>query len=624
MSPSILVVQLLSGLAHAMVLFLIASGLSLIFGVTRVVNFAHGSLYMLAAYLTYTLTSALPLGAASFYVAVLAAAILVGIVGLLIEVGLLRRVYKAPELYQLLLTFALVLVIADLVKLGWGSENKTGPPAPGLAGSVPIAGQLFPSYDLALIVVGPLVALGLWWLFYRTRWGVLIRAATQDREMVAALGVDQARLFTAVFALGSALAGLGGALQVPRQPLTIVMDTTIITEAFVVVVIGGMGSVPGALLAAVLIGVIDAFGVLVLPKATLVMTFAVMAVVLIVRPWGLLGRPESQGRGAGGAIAAPVSSGVSRTWVIALLVALVAIPPLLPTFHVWVLVEILAFALFAASLHLLMGTGGMVSFGHAAAFGLGAYGAALSMKLLGVTMPVAFVLAPVVAAGCAVVIGFFCVRLSSIYFAMLTLAFAQIAYAIVHQWYDVTGGDNGLLGVWPARWLATPLRYYYLALAACAGGIAVLAIIGKAPFGLVLRAARDHARRAEAVGVNVRRHQWLAFVIAGFFGGLAGATFVFLKGSAFPDYFSVPRSVEPLVMVLLGGVHALAGAPIGAAIYKILDTVVTKYTEYWQLVLGVILVTLVLAFPRGVLGAVRTSRSRGAAVRGAAEGETSL
>ncbi len=605
MSASIIVVQLLSGLAHAMVLFLIASGLSLIFGVTRVVNFAHGSLYMLAAYLTYTLTSLLPLGPAAFYVAALAAALGVGIVGLVIEVGLLRRVYKAPELYQLLLTFALVLVISDVVKFVWGSENKTGPSAPGLAGAVPIAGQFFPSYDLALIVVGPLVALALWWLFYRTRWGVLIRAATQDREMVAALGVDQARLFTAVFALGSALAGLGGALQVPRQPLTIVMDTTIITEAFVVVVIGGMGSVPGALLAAILIGVIDAFGVLVLPKATLVMTFAVMAVVLIVRPWGLLGRPESQGRGAGGAIAASTTVTIPRAALLAVLSALVVVPPLLPTFHVWVLVEILAFALFAASLHLLMGTGGMVSFGHAAAFGLGAYGAALAMKLLGATMPLAFLAAPVVAAACAVVIGFFCVRLSSIYFAMLTLAFAQIAYAIVHQWYDVTGGDNGLLGIWPARWLATPLRYYYVALVACAGGIALLAVVGRAPFGLVLRAARDHARRAEAVGINVRRHQWLAFVIAGFFGGLAGATFVFLKGSAFPEYFAVPLSVEPLVMVLLGGVQGLAGAPLGAAIYKILDTVVTKYTEYWQMVLGLILVTLVLAFPRGLLGIVR-------------------
>jgi branched-chain amino acid transport system permease protein len=593
-----------------MVLFLIASGLSLIFGVTRVVNFAHGSFYMLAAYLAYTLAAVLPFGAAAFYVAVGLAAIILGALGAVVEMALLRRVYRAPELYQLLLTFALVLVVSDVVKLVWGSENKTGPAAPGLAGAVRIAGQFVPTYDLALIALGPAVAAALWWLFYRTRWGVLIRAATHDREMVALLGVDQARLFTGVFALGSLLAGLAGALQISRQAVTTVMDAAIITEAFVVVVVGGMGSVPGALLAAIVIGVIDAFGVLVLPRATLVLTFVVMAVVLVVRPWGLLGRPEGQARSAGTALAGAREVVVPRAVVAAFVALLVVVPPLLPTFYVWVLVEILAFALFAASLHLLMGTGGMVSFGHAAAFGLGAYGAALLVRWAKAPMPVAFVAAPVAAALAAIVIGFFCVRLSSIYFAMLTLAFAQIAYAVVHQWYDVTGGDNGLLGIWPPPWLASPVRYYYVALVACGVGLAALAAIGRAPFGLTLRAARDHARRAEAVGIDVRAHQWLAFVVAGFFGGLAGGIFVFLKGSVFPESLAVPVSVEPLVMVLLGGVHSLAGAPLGAALYKLLDTVVTRYTEYWQLVLGTILVLIVLAFPRGILG-VLGARERG-------------
>jgi branched-chain amino acid transport system permease protein len=255
-----------------------------------------------------------------------------------------------------------------------------------------------------------------------------------------------------------------------------------------------------------------------------------------------------------------------------------------------------------------MGTGGMVSFGHAAAFGLGGYGAALLVIWAKAPMLLAFAAAPLLAAAAAALTGFFCVRLSSIYFAMLTLAFCQIAYAIVHQWYDVTGGDNGLLGIWPAAWLATPVRYYYLALAACAGGVALLAAIGRAPFGLTLRAIRDHARRAEASGIDVRLHQWLAFVVAGFFGGVAGATFVFLKGSVFPTYLDVPMSVEPLVMVLLGGVNALAGAPLGAALYKVLDTVVTRYTVYWQLVLGAILVVLVVAFPRGILGMIGARR----------------
>ena len=288
---SLLFVQLLSGLANAMFLFLIASGLSLIFGVTRIVNFAHGSFYMLAAYLTYSLAATLPGGPAAFYLAALLAALLVAGLGGLVEVLLLRRVYRAPELYQLLLTFALVLVVADAVRYLWGADNKTGPPAPGLAGSVPILGQLFPSYDLAVIVFGPLVALGLWLLFHRTRWGILIRAATQDREMVAALGVDQSRLFTSVFVLGSFLAGLGGALQVPRLALTTVMDTSIIVEAFVVVVIGGLGSFWGTFLGALIYGQVLSFGILFFPRFSIFAVFALMAAVLMVRPWGLLGRP---------------------------------------------------------------------------------------------------------------------------------------------------------------------------------------------------------------------------------------------------------------------------------------------------------------------------------------------
>jgi branched-chain amino acid transport system permease protein len=600
---SLLFVQLLSGLANAMFLFLIASGLSLIFGVTRIVNFAHGSFYMLAAYLTYSLADALPGGPLAFYAAVVLAALLVAALGGLVEVVLLRRVYKAPELYQLLLTFALVLVTADAVRYLWGADNKTGPTAPGLAGSVPIAGQLFPSYDLAVIAFGPLVALGLWLLFHRTRWGVLIRAATQDREMVAALGVDQSRLFTSVFVLGSFLAGLGGALQVPRLALTTVMDTSIIVEAFVVVVIGGMGSVWGALLASLLIGVLNAYGVLLLPKIAIVLIFVVMAVVLVVRPWGLLGRPEIQLRPPGaGLVAGPRSARFGPVWLAAGLIVLAGLPLVLPTFWISITVEIFAFALFAASLRLLMADGGMVCFGHAAYFGLGAYGAAVLLQLAGLPMPAAFALAPLVAALGACLFGYFSVRLSSIYFAMLTLAFAQIVYAVVHQWDDVTGGDNGMLSVWPARWLAAPGRYYYWALAATLLGLLLLRLVTASPFGLTLRAVRDHPRRAEAVGVNIRALQWTAFVVAGFVAGLGGAIFAFLKGSVFPVYTEAPMSVQPLVMVLLGGVGSPAGPLIGATVYKLLDTVITRYTDYWQIVLGTILLLLVLVFPRGIAG----------------------
>jgi branched-chain amino acid transport system permease protein len=256
-----------------------------------------------------------------------------------------------------------------------------------------------------------------------------------------------------------------------------------------------------------------------------------------------------------------------------------------------------------------MGLGGMVSFGHAAYFGLGAYGAALLLKLAGWPMPLAFLAAPVVAAAAAAVFGYFSVRLTSIYFAMLTLAFAQIVFAVVHQWDAVTGGDNGVLSVWPPPWLKSPMRYYYWALVFAGTGVVLLRLVAASPFGLALRAVRDHARRAEAVGINIRALQWTAFVVAGFFAGLAGAIFVFLKGSVFPVYTEAPMSVQPLVMVLLGGIGAPAGPLIGAAAYKLLDTVITRYTDYWQLGLGAILIALVLAFPRGIAGALDWRRS---------------
>ena len=217
MSFSGLLVQLLNGLAGASSLFLVAAGLSLIFGVTRIVNFAHGSFFMVGVYVAYSLVANLG-GTIGFWPSLLLAALAVGVLGALVEILLLRRIYKAPELFQLLATFALGLVIKDAVLWFWGPEELLGPRAPGFTGSVLILGRQFPTYDLFLIFAGPVVLGALWLLLTKTRFGTLVRAATQDREMVSALGVNQAWLFTAVFALGAVLAGLGGALQLPREP----------------------------------------------------------------------------------------------------------------------------------------------------------------------------------------------------------------------------------------------------------------------------------------------------------------------------------------------------------------------------------------------------------------------
>src|SRR5476651_2162175 len=310
MTLSSLFIQLLNGLAGASSLFLVSAGLSLIFGVTRIVNFAHGSLYMLGLYIAYSLIEALGRTPIGFWSAVVLSAFAVGLVGVAIEMLVLRRIYRAPELFQLLATFAIVLIIKDVALRLWGSEDLVGPRAPGLTMVVEIFDRRIPIYDLLLIAIGPVVLGLMWLLLARTRWGALVRAATQDREMVGALGVDQAKLFTSVFFVGSVLAGLGGALQIPREPANLDIDLSVISDAFVVTVVGGLGSLPGALLAAILIGVVKAFCIgigtvsvlgfdIVFAKLVLVVEFVIMGVVLVIRPYGLLGKPPGMTRAIG-------------------------------------------------------------------------------------------------------------------------------------------------------------------------------------------------------------------------------------------------------------------------------------------------------------------------------------
>jgi branched-chain amino acid transport system permease protein len=612
---SAFLVQLLNGLAGASSLFLVAAGLSLIFGVTRIVNFAHGSFFMLGVYLAVMLTDKLGAGI-GFWPSVLLAALAVGLIGALVEVLLLRRIYQAPELFQLLATFALVLVIKDAALWLWGAEDLLGPRAPGLSGSIEILGRRFPTYDLLLIVIGPAVLGLLTLLLTRTRWGTLVRAATQDREMVGALGVNQAGLFTGVFALGALLAGLGGALQVPREPASLNLDLTTIGDAFVVVVVGGMGSIPGAYVAALLIaeikalcigiGTVQWFGIdFAFSKLTLVVEFLVMAVVLVVRPWGLMGRPQGVSRNAA-AVEAPLRPTDQRlkTAGLVLLIVLLALPwwaAGMPYATV-LAIDLLTAALFAASLHFIMGPAGMHSFGHAAYFGLGAYAAALLVLKLKLPMELALIVAPLAAGLGALIVGWFSVRLTGVYLAMLTLAFAQIVWSVTFQWDEFTGGSNGLTGVWPAPWLSDKSAYYALVLVMVVLGAWALRRIVFSPFGYAMRAGRDSPLRADAIGIDVKRVQWMAFVIAALFAGVAGALYAFSKGSISPDSMGVGKSVDGLVMVLLGGVQTLAGPWVGAITFTWLQDSIARNTEYWRALLGGVILLLVLAFPMGLAG----------------------
>ncbi|MEZ5851655.1 MAG: ABC transporter permease [Hyphomicrobiaceae bacterium] len=606
-------IQTLNGLASASLLFVVALGLTLIFGVTRIVNFAHCSLMMLGAYLGTTLFAALGGGALGFWGGALLAGAAVAILGMLVEIVVLRRLYAAPELLQLIATFGLVLIIKDLVLYLWGPEDILGPRAPGLKGVVTIFGKPLPQYDLVLIGLGPLLLGAVWLLLHRTDWGTRVRAATEDRDMAAALGVNQSVLFTMVLALGAFLAGLAGALALPREPASLGMDLALIADVFVVTVVGGLGSIPGAYLAAVLVGVVKAWCVglgtaniagitISFTKLTLVVEFIVMAVVLVFRPWGLLGGEPAHTRVAPAQIMA-LPRPTHRFWIAALAAtATLALLPLVADSFTLVLVgDMAAFALFAASLGLLMGQGGMASFGHAAYFGAGAYASAVLARS-GMPFLPALVGGAVLAGGLGLVFGWFCVRLSGVSLAMLSLAFAQIMWAIAFQWDDVTGGSNGLVGIWPPDVLGA--RWAYFLFVVFVTGAAILATwhLAHTRYGYMLRAARDHRMRAEASGIDVRRMQWLTFAISGALAGLAGAVYVFSKGSLSPDTLSIPRSMDALIMVLLGGVQTLTGPAVGAAIFVGMQDWIARAVPYWQALLGTVVVALTIAFPQGIVG----------------------
>ena len=623
MTLSSLLVQLVNGLASASSLFLVAAGLSLIFGVSRIVNFAHGSLYMVGAYLAYSAIARLGVTIPGYWLAVLVAALTVGVVGAAIEVLLLRRIYHAPELLQLIATFGVVLIVKDAVLALWGPEDLLGERAPGLAGAIELGGRAFPQYDALLIVVGPVVLLALWLLLRHTRWGMLVRAASENRQMAQALGIDQAWLISSVFFVGAALAGLAGALQLPRESANLGMDLSVIAEAFVVTVVGGLGSIPGAFVAALVIGLVKAVCIglgqieiggvtIAFPKLTLVAEFIVMAIVLTLRPYGLLGSAPA---------ALPTTPVAEHRTLVrppgwrSLAVALIAIgaAALLPLigdeYDLVLAIDVLVFALFAASLQFTMGTGGLASFGHAAYFGLGAYAAALATKH-GIAMEAALGIGWIAALVGALVFGWFCVRLSGVYLAMLTLAFAQIVWSIAYQWDNVTGGSNGLVGIWPPAWLSPKQAYFYFTLGVTAAALIALAWIAYSPFGYSLRACRDSSLRAEASGIAVRATQWTAFAIAGAFAGLAGALYAFSKGSISPDTLAIPRSIDALVMVLLGGLGALAGPLFGAAAFIGLQDWLARATEYWRAVLGAAILLIVLVFPSGIGGGVQRLLAR--------------
>ena len=286
-SPSVLC-QILVGLSRTTILFIVTSGLSLILGVLRIPNVAHGSLYMIGAFMAFSVSKVFGGGATGFWMALLIAPLGVAVLSLIIERGLFCRLYEREHLMLLLLTFSFALVFGDLVKMVWGGEYRTVPMPEAFKGPIPLKNFPVPIYNMFLLVIGPLVALGLWFLTSRTKVGKISRAAAVDREMVGAVGVNVSWVFAIVFVIGCFLAGLGGALIAPIVNVTLGMDHTLIMEAFLIVIMGGLGNVWGALLGALIFGLTQSLGILVWPQFGIVFPSAAVVIVLMIRPTGLL------------------------------------------------------------------------------------------------------------------------------------------------------------------------------------------------------------------------------------------------------------------------------------------------------------------------------------------------
>ncbi len=286
--PGAIAVQLLVGLSRAMILFIVCAGLSFVLGVLRVPNIAHGSLYMIGAFSAYSIFNLFGGSATGFWLALVLAPLVVALVSLIAERALFCHLYEREHLMLLLFTFALMLILGDLVKLVWGAEYRSVMAPRVLRGSISMFSASLPRYNLFLLIIGPLVAIFLWLFVNNTRIGKISRAAAVDREMVGALGINVSWVFAAAFVLGCFLAGLGGALVAPTVSVTLGMDHTIIIEAFLIVTIGGLGNMWGALVGSLIFGVTHSLGVLIWPQFAIVFPYAAVVIVLLLRPRGML------------------------------------------------------------------------------------------------------------------------------------------------------------------------------------------------------------------------------------------------------------------------------------------------------------------------------------------------
>jgi branched-chain amino acid transport system permease protein len=601
--------HIVNGLSFGMLLFVLAAGLSLIFGLCRIVNLSHGSFYLLGGYIgfsTVRLTGNFPL---AVFLSMLSMAIL----GMLTERFLLRR-FRVKPLAQVLLTFGLIFVFQDLALWIWGGAPILLKKLPILTGATNLFGFYYPTYRLLILLIGLVILFFLWWLLIRTRLGIFIRAAVDDGEMANGVGIRMNFLMTMAFGFGTLLTGLAGSIGAPFLGVYPGLDIEVLLYAMAVVIVGGLGSLKGSFLGALMVGLVDSMAKALWPETGMFSMFALMAIVLILKPTGLFGlpiAPASQASVSEDVLleTIPSSSGAlsgwrGREWIIGVCLVVVGLvcPVVLSTYYVRLFTLALIWAIFAMSLDLILGLGGIISLGHAVFFGISAYTIGLSARFLTPNLFLQIGLSLFVSAFAALVLGWLLLRSRGVYFMMLTIAFSQVFRAIAHSWRSVTGGGDGLSGFVRPQWMTSVETFYYFALFVFVAVFLFLRFFVKSRAGISLVGIRESEKRMTSLGYHVDHIKLLSFVVSGGLGGIAGLLNVYFSGYVSPDYFSVDTSAQAVIMIILGGAGTLIGPILGSFFVIYMQNLLSAVMERWTLVIGVLFILVVIGAPAGMVG----------------------
>ena len=616
---------LIMGLAYGLVLFVIATGMSLTLGLMRVVNMSHGAIYMFAGYTGITVYTATQ----SWALAILVGAAVGAVLGAVLEIGFLRRLYKHPT-YQVLLTIGVINILNNVAEWIWGGQPTTAPVPGFLQGGFMLGGFQVPWIRIAMIVFGGIMCLLLWLLQDKTRVGAMVRAGMDNREIAASLGINNKLIFTGVFILGSLVAGASVMIGGTVTGVGAGTAWSVLLNSIIVVVVGGTGSIQGALLGGMIIGVANAFGTVYIPALTPFLMYLILIIVLLIKPSGLLGRKvdvnkaieaDLEKTGAvGHSDPMPRAEYVIRNGkltpkmtafrvvpyaVVLLFLALVPVIFAGQNTVISMISKCLIFALFASSLDVIMGYGGMRSFGHAAYFGLGGYTVTLLFNHLSIrSFWVAIVVAIVAAALFGAVISYFTLKFSGTYFLIVTMAFGQLLSAVAVKWISFTGGNDGQSGPrpqlgWTIKWNQTKLFYLFLIVVVVC--FVLLKLIMRSSFGRSIVGVRENEGRMKALGYNTWATKYVACIIAAVFAGVAGVLYAYSYMIMVPSNLDLTTSAKPMLMVIMGGGSTLWGPALGAFIITIFETYAGLWMpDRWPLLLGLLYVVCVLFLRGGI------------------------